>query len=212
MVLLMSVGVIAFLVFGRYRLPIVPPLILFAAAGIVEAAGAVARRRWRTLAVAGTAVLLTGLLAHLTLFDPQQRMAGSFYSWSNVLAQEGRTEEAIEAGREALRRDPNMPEAHYNVGNLLANRKQFVEAIAEYRAAVELRPAYPQAWNNLGIVLAMTGDRRGAAEAIIRTLEQDPATPASRENLERTLREATDPNEQDVRARIEAFLRGGRGS
>lgn len=207
MVLTMSVGVIAFYVFGRYRLPIVPLLILFAAAGAVEAAKAVAGRRWRSLAIAGAAVVVAGLLATVPLFDPQQQLAGSFYCWSNVLAEAGRTDEAIEVGRETVRRDPTMPEARYNLCTLLSSKNEFVDAIAECRKAVDLRPAYPKAWNNLGILLAMKGDRRGAAEAFIRALEQDPDDQAARANLELTLREASQAHEPGVQARIEAFLR-----
>ena len=209
-VLTMSVSVIAFFVFGRYRLPIVPPLILFAAAGAVEAAKAAAERRWRSLAVFGAAVLSAGGLARAPLFDPEQQLAGSFYCWSNMLAEAGRTDEAIEVGRETVRRDPTMPEAHYNLGTLLSSKNESVEAIAECRMAVALRPVYPKAWNNLGTLLAETGDRRGAAEALIRALQQDPDDQAARANLELTLRQAAHANEPDVQARIEAFLRDRR--
>jgi tetratricopeptide (TPR) repeat protein len=207
MVLATSASVIAFYVFGRYRLPIVPLLILFAAAGTVEAAKAVADRRWRALAVWTAALLSAGLLARAPLFDPEERLAGSFYCWSNVLADAGRTDEAIEVGREAIRHDPRMPEAHYNLGTLLARKNDLAEAIKAYRIAVDLRPDYPQAWNNLGIVLAMTGDRSGAAEALIRALTEDPGHSGARANLELTLRAAEQANERDVQTRIEAFLR-----
>jgi tetratricopeptide (TPR) repeat protein len=207
MVLTTSASVIAFYVFGRYRLPIVPLLILFAAAGAVEAVAAVTGRRWRTFAVWTAALLSAGLLARAPMVDPDERLAGSFYCWSNVLAEAGRTDEAIKVSREAIRHDPRMPEAHYNLGNLLARKNESADAIAAFRTAVDLRPDYPQAWNNLGILLAITGDRRGAAEALIRALTEDPTHSGARANLERTLRAAAQANEPDVQARIEAFLR-----
>lgn len=210
MVLATSVSVIAFFVFGRFRLPIVPQLILFAAAGTVEAVKAVAGRRWRPLPVAGAALLLAGLVSRVPLIDREQQLAASFYCWSNVLAETGRTDEAIEVGRETVRRDPRMPEAHYNLCTLLSTRNERADAIAECRMAVELRPVYPKAWNNLGILLALTGDRRGAAEAFIRVLEQDPSHTVARANLEQTRRLAAQANERDVQLRIDAFLRDRR--
>lgn len=207
MVLAISVSVIAFVVFGRYRLPIVPLLILFAAAGMVGVTKAGAERQWRSLLVAGVAALATGLLANVTVFNSQQRLAISFYNWAYVLTGEGRMEDAVEVNREALRLDPNMAEAHYNLGTLLASGRQFDEASAEFRAAIDLREAYPEAWNNLGAALAMTGDRRGAAAALMRALEQDPTHPGARENLERILSTAMAPDEQDLGRRIDAFLR-----
>jgi len=207
MVLVIAVSVIAFIVFGRYRLPVVPLLILFAGAGVVAVTRASAERQWRSLLVAGVAALGTGLLANVTVFNPQQRLAMSFYNWAYVLTGAGRMEEAVEVNREALRLDPKMAEAHYNLGTLLASGRQFAEAIVEFRAAIDLREAYPEAWNNLGAALAMTGDRRGAAAALMRALIQDPGHPGARENLERILSTAMEPDEQDLRARIETFLR-----
>jgi tetratricopeptide (TPR) repeat protein len=207
MTLAVSISVIAFYVFGRYRLPIVPLLILFAAAGAVDAAKAVTERRRGPVAVFGAAVLAASLLARVPLFDPEERLAGSFYCWSNVLAEAGRTDEAIEVGRESLRRDPTMPEAHYNLCTLLSSKNERIDATAECRKAVDLRPVYPKAWNNLGILLAMMGDRRGAAEAFIRALEQDPDAANARKNLRQVSRAAAQANERDVEARIEAFLR-----
>jgi tetratricopeptide (TPR) repeat protein len=206
MVLAVAISVIAFVVFGRYRLPIVPLLILFAAAGVVEVTRASAERQWRPLFVAGIAALTTGLLANVTVFNPQQRLAISFYNWAYVLTGANRTEEAIQVNREALRLDPKMAEAHYNLGTLLASGRQFAEAIIEFRAAIDLREAYPEAWNNLGAALAMTGDRRGAAAALMRALIQDPGHPGARENLEGMLGMAMEADEEDLRTRIEAFL------
>jgi 4-amino-4-deoxy-L-arabinose transferase-like glycosyltransferase len=207
LVLTTSISVIAFYVFGRYRLPIVPLLILFAAVGAVEAAKAIAARRWRPLTVASAAVLSAGLLARVPLFDPQQPLAGSFYAWSIVSADAGRMDEAIAAGREAIRLDPTMPEAHYVVCRMLSGKNEFVEALAECRMAVNLRPTYPKAWNDLGILLALTDDRRGAADALIRSLEQDPDDAAARKNLRQVSRAAGQANERDVQSRIESFLR-----
>jgi tetratricopeptide (TPR) repeat protein len=208
MMLAIAASVIAFYVFARYRLPIVPLLILFAAAGIVAAAKAGADRRWRSLAAAGVVLLATALLARAPVFDRQERLAVSFFNWANVEAHEGRTDAAIGVYRETLRLEPRMAEAHYNLGTLLANREQLPAAIAEYRAAVGQRSDYPQAWNNLGVALALTGDRRGAAEALIRALEQDPRHPSARANLQQTLQQAVQADERDVQARIEGFLRG----
>jgi Flp pilus assembly protein TadD len=141
------------------------------------------------------------------LFDPQQPLAGSFYAWSMLSADAGRTDEAIAAGREAIRHDPTMPEAHYIVCRLLSGKHEFSEALAECRMAVNLRAAYPKAWNDLGILLAMTGDRRGAAEALIRSLEQEPDDDSARKNLRQVLSLAAQANDRDVQERIESFLR-----
>jgi cytochrome c-type biogenesis protein CcmH/NrfG len=67
--------------------------------------------------------------------------------------QKGRSAEAIDHYRAALRLDPDIVEAHNNLGNLLAAAGQPQAALAEYQAAVALRPEAPLAHENLGAQL-----------------------------------------------------------
>lgn len=60
----------------------------------------------------------------------------------------GRNEEAIQALREALRINPNFPEAHiahYNLGVNYERLAQFDLALREYEAALLLRPDFAAA-------------------------------------------------------------------
>lgn len=84
----------------------------------------------------------------------------------------GHLADAIAEYHEALRIEPNYPEAHFNLGAaLILSRDSAVagQAIAEYQTAIRLRPDYAEAHNNLGNALARTPGRMDDAIAEFHT-------------------------------------------
>ena len=69
-----------------------------------------------------------------------------------VLAKAGRTEEAAEQFRAALRADPGFAPAHLNLGTALASQGKRGPALAEFRRALELEPRNVKARRNIDIV------------------------------------------------------------
>jgi serine/threonine-protein kinase len=66
-----------------------------------------------------------------------------------MLEAQARQPEAEDAFREAVRLQPDFPEAHYNLGLALKGQGKLPEAIAEFQEALRLRPDFPQAKQNL---------------------------------------------------------------
>ena len=100
-----------------------------------------------------------------------------------VLRGLGRSAEAVETYREALRLTPETPALHYNLGIALMELGRTEEAVAAYRAALDRQPIYPEAFNNLGITLNALGRFDEAAEAFRRALEQRPGHTEATYNL-----------------------------
>jgi len=70
----------------------------------------------------------------------------------------GRSQEALKEFDEALKADPEMPEALLGRGLVLEyGFGKLPAAEADYRHALLIRPNYPEAHNNLGQLLARTG-------------------------------------------------------
>jgi hypothetical protein len=59
-----------------------------------------------------------------------------------VLLQEGRTDEALRQLREAVRLEPDSPEAHANLGNCLSAKGLAAGAREEYAAALRIDPGF----------------------------------------------------------------------
>jgi Tfp pilus assembly protein PilF len=109
----------------------------------------------------------------------------------NVLAQMGKTDEAIAHYAEALRIKPGLAEAHNNLGFTLAGRGRADEAMTHYAEALRIKPDYVEARSNLGVALATQGR---VDEAI--------------QELREALRMA--PNDAEVHANLaEMFVRKG---
>jgi Flp pilus assembly protein TadD len=75
----------------------------------------------------------------------------------NVLARQGKTEEAIGHYTRALQITPYFPNAHNNLGKALARQGKNEEAIDHYSKALQLKPNFAGAHNNLGNVLERQG-------------------------------------------------------
>jgi tetratricopeptide (TPR) repeat protein len=74
-----------------------------------------------------------------------------------ALARRGRTEEAIEHYREAIRLRADHPHAHGNLGLALVDAGAPDDALERFRRAIDLRPDYAEAHYNLANLLSERG-------------------------------------------------------
>ncbi|XP_067676543.1 protein O-mannosyl-transferase TMTC2-like isoform X1 [Haliotis asinina] len=83
---------------------------------------------------------------------------------ANVWNEQGRTSDAEEAYRNALKHRGNMADVHYNLGILLQEQKRVHEALESYQRAIHYRPKLSMAHLNLGILTAQFGQNENAAK------------------------------------------------
>src|SRR5262249_40466568 len=158
---------LVFYVFARYRLPLVPILMLFAARGVVAIPGLVrslrgdrlpaspprarGRRAAAPTAVArpahARAVLAAIIVAALVANSPVLSVATMEAITENNLARalevNGRLEEAIAHYERATTLDPAYAPSYNNLATALRARGDLNRAIAIYERAVALQPDYP---------------------------------------------------------------------
>jgi tetratricopeptide (TPR) repeat protein len=91
-----------------------------------------------------------------------------------VLGDAGRTDEAIEHYREALRLKPDYAEAHYNLASALARSGRSEEASEHYQRLLQLEPDNAEAHHGLGRILAGMGKTDEAIEHYHQALEASP--------------------------------------
>ena len=160
-----AASVVMFYVFARYRYPLVPMLVLFAAAG---AASFIDRERLRPLRarpaagialVAGVAALCNWPLLSTTLMR-----AVTESNLAVALQADGKFDDAIAHYQRAIALRPDYSPAQNNLGTALRAEGRLEEAAAAYRRAIELRGEYPEAHYNLANVLTDEGRAKEAAE------------------------------------------------
>jgi hypothetical protein len=205
-VALSAAGVVAFFVTSGYRMPLVPPLIIFGVEGVRWLATE-ASHRGRLIALGGGAAVWAianlgqGGLADPWVGDgclgtaPQKAAWNPFavpcarmntdaaYSLAVELSNEGRTDEALELYEQALALKPDYGEAWVNSGVLLAQRNRLADAERAFRRALALDSEDTSAMVNLATLRAAAGALDEAIALDEAALEREPSDEVTRGNL-----------------------------
>lgn len=151
--LLNTVAIAMFVVFARYRVVMLPVLMLFAGA-----AGPMAPQRWRERGgrgIAGpvVALLLAAVAANWPLDKARRPEAQSYTNLASALNTRGRYDEALRELDKAEALTPGDIEVHLIRGNVFAEMNRMTEAVAEYQAVIAAEPTYGNAHRRLGAAL-----------------------------------------------------------
>ncbi|MCO6438246.1 MAG: tetratricopeptide repeat protein [Phycisphaerae bacterium] len=156
-----------FSVTTRYRLPLVPALILLCAvAGVAVWKQAAQSRKGAFFATAGAWALL-GLILSIRFVPYEPDLAKWHYFRGAAYERAGELERALPRYLQSLDIDPDNPRTHFSLAGVLARLGHPEEALAEWREAVRLKPDYLDAYVNMGTVLAGLG-REGEAIDVLR--------------------------------------------
>lgn len=173
-VVVYMVSVVLFFCTARYRMPVVPPLILLAVNAVFQGVTAVKQGRWKALG-GGLAVLsVATVLVFVTPgAEGLRNEAMSYVMLSKAYEEQGQPDLAIENNRKALEADPNYLTGWCNLGTLLGTSDRLPEAIAALRRALRAPPrlkygetqaTVASVHNNLGNALFENGAYTEAIE------------------------------------------------
>ncbi|MFZ1946686.1 MAG: tetratricopeptide repeat protein [bacterium] len=172
-----SASIIAFFVVARYRLPMVPALLVFAAYFIVWLASQAAKGRWKRVAWAGVAFVCLYIAVHVNFYriHPLNGFAQSYYRLGVIYEGRGDQVLALESYRRALDLDDSIVPARVNLGILLSRRGEFDQGGAELAEAVRRDSTYDKALYNLGLVYTEWGKNDSALVMFDRALAVNPS-------------------------------------
>ena len=182
----MVAGVVSLFITTRYRLPLIPLLAAFGAAGLTVLAHDLRQRQ--RLAGHGLALLAALGLAAWPGGVRDLRSTDHYNASVQWLAA-GRITEALAEARSGLALAPNSAELHHAEGSALFRLDQHHEAAQAFARALAQRPTYATARYNLALSLA----RDGQPCAALSVLKEDPAPEPRMVTLAETLRQLCPP-------------------
>jgi tetratricopeptide (TPR) repeat protein len=163
---------VVFFVFARYRLPVVPALLLLAAVPLAAGVAAARARRWAP--AAAWASLLALALAAPRLAGHGPRLDLVHANLGRLAQEAGRTAEAAAHYRAALAVEPGDLQSWMGLGGLAARDGRWREAAAAYERAAALAPEADDALASLGAARLALGDLAGAEAALEAALAHNP--------------------------------------
>lgn len=154
--------VVMFFVTDRFRLPVIPFLIIFSAFALVwlweKLSKMIAHHGGESKKIALFFLLLFPffILAnsnfyHLSVGDFSQ----AYFSLGNADLKAGKLDEALEKYNEALSRNPLLSRVHMNKGIIFLRKKEYALAEKEFGLELKKNPQEDRAYNNLSVVYLM---------------------------------------------------------
>ena len=149
-----AASVVGFYVFARYRYPLAPFAVLFAAAGashLIQVARGEATVPQAPLVAA--AVLLAAVAANWPLLSTTDMRATSYNNLATAYRERGDLGTAVELYQTALTLNPSYPQAHSNLGSALTAGGEPDRAIPHYEQALANDPGRGDLRFNFGNAL-----------------------------------------------------------
>ena len=157
----------------RYRLPVVPLMLVVSSAGVWRGIEwLVADRKKALIYFLSTAATYLVVSRELTGYRPSE--AKWYFDRAVALDRSGRHKETEESYRLALEREPLYGPALNNLASILLHRGELEEAIGYFRLFASLRPEMARAHSNLALALGRKGEVDEALESFQRALDIDP--------------------------------------
>ena len=105
------------------------------------------------------------------------------YRKGERLAKNGQFTEAVAAYRQAIRLEPDYPQAYYEMGLAYAGLNQYPDAVKAFKEAARLQPEMGLIYENLGVVYIKMGQWREARDALATAIRLNPDSPEAHYNL-----------------------------
>jgi 4-amino-4-deoxy-L-arabinose transferase-like glycosyltransferase/Tfp pilus assembly protein PilF len=175
-------GVTLFYVFARYRYPLAPIALLFAAAAVVRVREAWLAGERAKLARAGLAAVLVAVLSNWPLVDRRAQLAMSLSNAGAALIDAGRGAQALDALRRSVElADDADNRANLSTALLAANQPR--EALTHAQKALALRRDDPELLRRLAAAQLASGDERAGIDTLKQAIQLRPNEFATWEQL-----------------------------
>jgi tetratricopeptide (TPR) repeat protein len=201
-----GLSVLAFYVVARYRLPLVPFLIVFAAAAVARGRTFLVTRARATAFPGVGALVLVAVWCNVPVASADAMRAATYQNLGAASQEDGRLDEASSAFAHALAIEPDYAPAHSGLGSVLRQQGRLGEAIVHLERAVQLQPEFEDASFNLANALADRGDWSSAVARYQDVVRHRPDAVEAHANLGIALANANRLGEAVEHLRIAVIL------
>jgi tetratricopeptide (TPR) repeat protein len=158
MIVVYALSVLVFYVVARYRLPLAPLLIVFAAAAIARGRAAVTAWTATPMTIACSIGVVAGaVFCNVPAASADAMRAATYQNLGTALQTSGRLDDAATAFERALALDPDYAPAYNGLGSVRRQQGRPDEAISQFEAALHLAPDFDDARFNLANALREGG-------------------------------------------------------
>ena len=182
-VALYPLALILVFVAGRYRVAVVPALVIAAAGGCLGLGRLIRQGRRLRLGLAAVCmggVAAVGMLAGPFCEELPNYQAELYANIGTIHRNHNRLDEAEKVYKEAMKLRPDYADVCMELGTVALLRGRLAEAAAYYEKALEMRPDNAKAYHNLGVLAWHQGRTDRAMELFGQTLRIHPYNPKTR--------------------------------
>jgi len=174
-VLAYGLGVVLFFVTARYRIPVVPMLLLFAAYGLLDLIDQIRERGIKGAGLGIAVCLLFALLVNWRVGEmDMEGDAAIHYNLGNGFAEEKEAERAKEAFERAVALDPEYWQAWFNLGTMRAVTGDMAGAAEIFAKVSEKEGEREKVWLSLAHAHLFLRQQEEALKAYWQALRVNP--------------------------------------
>ena len=171
---------------SRYRMPVLPFVVAFAAIGLVEGTEQIRRRRtWIQTALFGTALVMGVDLCNRPWPRLQASQGWSLQRMGQIALAEGRAVEAAHDFERALELEPHQAGITFWLGRAYAAAGRYPEAFRCFQDIERDFPDKARLWREMAEVLLRLGRCDAARPLLERLLQSQPGDPDAKAALAR---------------------------
>ncbi|UCD48981.1 MAG: tetratricopeptide repeat protein [Phycisphaerales bacterium] len=152
------VSYLPFFIAGRYRVPIIPALLLFGAYGLHRLWCLAIGRQYRAVVLHGALLVGLAVATHVHLVPYRAQGPQRHLLRATCYRLADKIDLAIEECRQAIKVAPEAEKGHRRLGDLLLLQGRYAEAIEHYERAAQLVPGRFDVQCNLALAYTAQGD------------------------------------------------------
>jgi tetratricopeptide (TPR) repeat protein len=188
--------IIGFFVNSRFRLPVLPLLIILASVAFWQAVDWLRARSIKKAVIFLAALIVLFFMTNIDFYGiSHESFAMSYFSLGNVYLKKGLSDKALDEYSEALKLAKCVPKAHLNRGAIYFSRHDFKSARQEFELELSACQVSAEAHNNLSVLDRLEGNPETALQEAREAINIMPQYLEARINVILALRALKDNKE-----------------